>query len=393
MNNIEFDKKIKELADSYSEPVNDGLWVGIEKGLARRRRVVILKRVGYYAAAACVAVGLLLFIPQRDKDAVITAKVEQSVEKTVITPQIEESTPIVNEKITKKASLKSNRIAVVPKKELVAQVAVDKKETPQEVETLRSDTSAVEVAEKPVPSKKENKQQREYKTISEQIAENGYLAMNVKEEKDGLPVILSASSNLLAIISAADGDFRQPRFSPGAIAPTNYGVAPISQPMHSIPLSFGIQFQVPFSERLSLGVGINYTLLNGKYEALINSSLQSLVEQNLHYIGLPVTCFYTILQNNRVKFYTHAGVMTEKGLHANFKMKDLNDDVTYMSESIKGLQWSSSIGAGVEIKVTKLLGLYLDPSLAYFFKNNQPYSIRTEQPLQLKLELGLRFHL
>ncbi len=384
MNNIEFDKKIKELADSYSEPVNDGLWGGIEKGLARRRRVVILKRVGYYAAAACLVAGLLLFIPHRDKDAVVTAKVEQSVDKTVVTPQVEESTPV-----------KSDKIAVVPKKRLVAQVAIESnnKETPQEIETIQSDTAVVEVVEKSPSSKRDNKQQREYKTISEQIADNGYIAMNAKEEKEGFPITLSASSNLLAIISSADGDFRQPRFSPGALAPTNYGIAPISQPIHSIPFSFGVQFQVPFSERFSLGVGVNYTLLNGKYEALINSSLQSLVEQNLHYIGVPISGFYTILQSDRIKFYTHAGVMAEKGLHANFKMKDLNDDVTYMNEAIKGMQWSSYIGAGIEVKVTRYLGVYLDPSLTYFFKNNQPYSIRTEQPLQLKLELGLRLHL
>ena len=36
MNNIDFDRKIKEMMDSYQEPVGEDLWSEVEKGLRRR---------------------------------------------------------------------------------------------------------------------------------------------------------------------------------------------------------------------------------------------------------------------------------------------------------------------------------------------------------------------
>ena len=41
----------------------------------------------------------------------------------------------------------------------------------------------------------------------------------------------------------------------------------------------------------------------------------------------------------------------------------------------------------------KHLGIYLDPSVRYYFNCNQPKSIRTDQPLMLGFEVGARFNL
>ncbi len=50
-------------------------------------------------------------------------------------------------------------------------------------------------------------------------------------------------------------------------------------------------------------------------------------------------------------------------------------------------------GLGAEFQVNRGAGIYFDPSIAYYFDNNQPLSIRSSQPLQFKFELGFRFHL
>ena len=76
-----FDRKIKELADSYSEVPSPDLWERIESGLDRRRRVVRWRRIVSYASAAAVVAGLfvtsLLYQPDPDPaDAVdVLAKV------------------------------------------------------------------------------------------------------------------------------------------------------------------------------------------------------------------------------------------------------------------------------------------------------------------------------
>ena len=46
----------------------------------------------------------------------------------------------------------------------------------------------------------------------------------------------------------------------------------------------------------------------------------------------------------------------------------------------------------MEFRITPSLGIYLDPSVRYFFRTElQPRSLRTIQPLRFDLEAGLRF--
>ena len=70
----------------------------------------------------------------------------------------------------------------------------------------------------------------------------------------------------------------------------------------------------------------------------------------------------------------------------------MDTDITH-TEKVKGMQLSSNLGMGVEFFVGKHLGIYLDPSLRYYFDNNQPKSIRTAQPLMFGFEMGFRARL
>jgi hypothetical protein len=62
-------------------------------------------------------------------------------------------------------------------------------------------------------------------------------------------------------------------------------------------------------------------------------------------------------------------------------------------EKADGVQMSAAIGLGAEFGLTQYLGLYIDPSLRYYFDCDQPKSIRTAQPLMFSVEAGLRFRL
>ena len=73
------------------------------------------------------------------------------------------------------------------------------------------------------------------------------------------------------------------------------------------------------------------------------------------------------------------------------KMLDgMDQKLSIYKEEIQGVQWSANLGLGVEFMFGKHLGLYLDPSVRYYFSCQQPKSIRTAQPVMLGLELGLR---
>ncbi|MDR1585598.1 MAG: hypothetical protein LBS07_05435, partial [Prevotellaceae bacterium] len=58
---------------------------------------------------------------------------------------------------------------------------------------------------------------------------------------------------------------------------------------------------------------------------------------------------------------------------------------------IKDVQWSANFSMGTSYKIYRNLGLYIEPSLVYCFDNNQPISIRTRQPLNININIGLQY--
>ena len=68
-----------------------------------------------------------------------------------------------------------------------------------------------------------------------------------------------------------------------------------------------------------------------------------------------------------------------------------NHIVTYAVGAVFGV--FGVAGIGVEFRLGRYVGLYIDPSLRYYFNNGQPKSIRSSQPLMLGFEAGLRFNL
>ena len=82
---------------------------------------------------------------------------------------------------------------------------------------------------------------------------------------------------------------------------------------------------------------------------------------------------------------------------------EIDGDATHNPEAIMSIvdlmdkydigYCSVNLGIGVEFLLGDYLGLYIDPSLRYYFDNGQPKSIRTDQPLMLGFEMGLRVKL
>ena len=157
--------------------------------------------------------------------------------------------------------------------------------------------------------------------------------------------------------------------------------------------------KIGLSDRWSLGVGANYTILTRKFfgtytkvnqEGTIEESVSTDIRNAQQYVGIPVNAFYSIVDNEYMNFYTYAGVTVERCLSDKYDI--LNTEYIYKG-TVKGVQTSANIGLGVEFMLGRHLGLYIDPSLRYYFNCDQPKSIRTVQPLMLGFELGLRARL
>jgi hypothetical protein len=146
-------------------------------------------------------------------------------------------------------------------------------------------------------------------------------------------------------------------------------------------------------------MGLNYTMLtsrfSGKYTKVENGGaslpIAATIRNTQHFIGIPINAYYNIVSRDFVNFYAYAGGTVEKCVADRYEVQ--TTPVIHHAEDIKGVQLSANAGIGVEFMIGRYVGLYIDPSLRYYFDCNQPKSIRTAQPLMLGFEMGFRFKL
>ena len=159
----------------------------------------------------------------------------------------------------------------------------------------------------------------------------------------------------------------------------------------STPLSAGINVQKEFNRWLSVGASFTYTLLRGEYQ-VHTADKSYIVDQNTHYIGIPVGIYFHAVNNRYLSVYVVGGGAVDKAVSDEY-ICQLNNVSTRQSQAVEGVQWSVFGGLGIEYKCSELIGIYLEPTVSHYFDNDQPKSIRTIQPTQFKMELGIRFRI
>lgn len=156
-----------------------------------------------------------------------------------------------------------------------------------------------------------------------------------------------------------------------------------------MPLSFGAQLKLPLTKSFSFGIGADYTYIVTRYASLVNSVYFGDTYTQLHYVGIPVNLYWNLLDSDKFGAYASVGGMIDKCISSRYVWGS-----NVLRKSVDGFQYSVMAGVGVEYWLVDNLGLYLDPSVVYYFGNEthpQPLSIRTAEPLQVRFEAGLRF--
>ena len=173
-------------------------------------------------------------------------------------------------------------------------------------------------------------------------------------------------------------------------------VQPQTEMKHHIPFTVGASLQYELNDRWALESGVTYTYLHSTAKAEGVFTYQW--AQELHYIGIPLTASYKIINRDLFNLYARAGGAVERAVAANrvFNMSEgSSEGITRPSEKIecKGVQMSVSAAVGAEVKLIDRLGIYAEAGAGYFFDNNQPLSYRSENPFSVTLQAGLRLHL
>lgn len=410
-NNTESDLLMRSILEGVQEEVPAHVWDKVAEGLdkASEGRTVVLwwrrAAVGFGVAAA-LAVGVVLnhgsddeLVPEAGENMIaVVERPETETVGSVMTAQVREKA--MPEHIGRTAKVE------VPVREIrmpADEGQVEAHEGQVETEPAAADVMPEEekTADVRVTESSDNGRQESdltYKYKDAYMPSEWEEKEERKERNVGTSFVLSGVAGTNGTNAGQGGGFRkQPSIS---TAPLKTGVKKTStKSTYGIPLSFGAGVKIDFTEKWSLGVGVNYTLLTSRFYGIyrmVNEhgseevNIHSDIRNSQHFVGIPVNAFYNIVDSRHLNFYTYAGGTVEKCLKDRYQL--LGKDMVH-SEKVKGVQLSANIGIGVEFLIGRHLGLYIDPSLRYYFDTGQPSSIRTEQPLMLGLEMGLRVKL
>ena len=398
----EFDKLLRDRLEGLTEPAPD-VWEGIAKGLARRRRAVIIRRfsVGVAAAAAGLAVAWLAFRgPQGGEPVQAPVQMAHQVEVTTPSPAPADPAEMDIAPIAEQAAAFTRRQAIA-RAEKVEKPSVQEIIASQPAETAE----AAEVTA-PAGTKDETPVQNTENNPADNPVVNPADGQGLLTE-DELPAdfwredvedtrkthtSLTILSNLTAVASENDLIYKASpshASSQSGTAQASSVVEPLSgTPKFDTPLSFGLQIATALTDRLSVASGLRYTYLVSQYDMLVNKEKFTGAYNQLHYVGIPLEVSYHLVQTHGFGFYALAGGAVEKCVSQRYVYGS-----NTLHEKVGGLQWSAQAGLGAEYWFVPRAGIYFDPSLVYYFDNHQPLSIRTQQPLQARFELGLRFKL
>lgn len=388
----EFDR-IKDKLDSYGEMPEERVWNTLEKRLdaaspvkAASRRP-LFRTLGYAAAAvaACLLVVFAIVWNPRTStstDSLVVAEPAQEAEEVTVIDS-PAGVQAVAENIAK-APVKP--AAVEPAAETAVPAAVD-----IEKENTSSNIIVEESAVSTADSGKETPD-----AASETVTGSAYPEDWDREEPEGgdeaLLSVVSVHSNLGAGLGGNsftyDGGAMFVSPSDGS-SQTSTAITQTGAGNYNMPLTFGAQVQLRFG-KLGVGTGLMYTYLHSEYPALVNLE-KFTVKNDVSYLGLPVALSYDFFRNDRFSFYGNIGGMVEACVYAGGVYGS-----THFTYDMSRPQFSVLGGVGAEYRIGNYFGIYFEPGFIYFINCSdatQPVSIRTAQPMQVRMELGLRIHL
>ena len=379
---------MKQKLEGHKMAPPAGLWEGIssEMGLQENpvSKTVTIKRWYWIVAAlvlALVGFFVLYQFPQ-DESFPQVAQMPQEQEAPMTKTESTDNQPLALAD-----SPQRNHTQVSPK--------IAEETTPQDAEETSSqqvaeESSAQQVAEELSSPQvaEETPQQTSVMTHRQQHSEEQHYTahhpteqLSASKSRNQWSVGLNASGGLLASTSQSsmgqsyvyDNEYYDPGVNSTTQpipSSTTYDV----EAKHRMPVTLGLSVHYQLNACLALLTGINYTYLYSEFSKPLYPNVYR--EQKLHYLGIPVGLSWLFWKTSGFSFYLSGSVMLQKCLNE------------------KPWQWSVNASAGAEYAITPLVGIYLQPSLGYYFHDGTSFEhYYKEHPLAPSIEFGLRLHI
>lgn len=392
-----FSEAVKEKLAEHKFPAGDELWKRIEQGMHQppKKRVSPLWWISGAAVAAVLAFILLPY--GFDKENLTTTTETLMAEQTdIMTGQQND----YGEDPTLIASSESVRHSTSMRKERKRGEAGITKIEREEIDTKRDTLSdnKTNIQEKAAVEDYEKEVKREVLDTLPDLNDypNYTPSLYNKKKKSGLLLAASTGAgNRIELNSNSSDYYFSAQNDPiiiGDDVPERYNslssaAAQQLNVKHHPEVTVKFTALKKLNSRIGVEAGVSYSFLKTSYTKSFDNDYY--VESQLHYLGVPLNLYVTVVDQPDWGLYVSGGGMVEKGISNNYF--DKGGDT--FKEAIDGLQWSTGFAAGVEYKIVKNLRLFVEPKLTYYFDNNQPESIRTDKPISLGVNGGLRIEL
>ena len=421
----EWKNSLRERFSDYSAPEPEGLWEGIEQGLAekKRRKMLPVWLVTGLAAAAAVALVVCLR-PEKTVETPVDT-IERYVQD--LTPDTSDAEPVeaseeavpVEDYVVSTGS-KPASFAVVSRRTLLAEATpVETPDSASEayVENLPENSNVTdevysEPKNRPEEASVEEKEESIIPETSIKIDSETFSSMELMSEQtrkrfsvgayqfggqeaseQSKGYGLSRSKGLYRARSDGDGKKQD---TGSLLEMLSSNKASTYEAHHGAPVRVGITFAWEMTPHLSLASGLNWTALNSTFEETAGD-MRNYTRQDLGYLGVPLRLEAGFQPWKGLRLYAGAGGMVEKGLMSKSVttsyVGDYLEDAVVHHPNTGGLLWSVGASAGVEYRFNRIFSLYFAPGIEYHFDNgSEVKSAYTEKPLHWNAAVGVRFN-
>ena len=148
---------------------------------------------------------------------------------------------------------------------------------------------------------------------------------------------------------------------------------------HSVPFVLGLSVRAGLTPNIGLESGVEYTYLHSVIDFADSS-----MDERLHFIGIPLRLNARLWSCGGFDLYAGIGGKAEKCIAASLGR-------VFCEEP--RLQWSAEAFGGIQYRMGDHTWLYFQPAFTWYLSRTDLVTYRTEHPLGLSLQAGLRFDL
>ncbi len=257
--------------------------------------------------------------------------------------------------------------------------------------TKSSQPQQIVKAQKPKQKQKHEEETREIESKPKQAESTTYVVNDLpRTTEDWVPAHQPKGRRVQMSMLASNSVTKHTSDGAGA----TYGLhhhpyyrSNMSEFNHLLPLRFGLQVGYDFVNRWHATSGLTYSILRSNFEVLEENGLSG--TQSLHYLGIPISVYYKLLNKKGFQLYIGAGAEINLNLQSKVSYRSAADQYK-MTFSDRHPVYGFGAKCGLAYRLIDRLYLYAEPEITHYVTKSSLRSYWSDQPVVFSLNIGLR---